>query len=93
MALEEQLDAAAEHPEGAVVLALDRVAALAGRPVDAVLGLELGRRRGSPGAGRGSSSGSSARIACAQLVEPLAGRRGDGEDVERVGAGAACATP
>ena len=42
VALEEQLDAAAEDAEAAVGLALDRVAALAGRAVDAVLDLELG---------------------------------------------------
>ena len=42
VALDQQLDAATEHPEAAVALALDRVAALAHRPVDAVLDLELG---------------------------------------------------
>src|SRR5690349_15013372 len=41
VALEEQLDAPALNAEAAVLLALDPVAALADRPVDAVLGLEL----------------------------------------------------
>ena len=63
VALEEQLDAAAEDAEGAVVLALDPVAALAGRAVDAVLGLEFaaglgGRARGGGPRASGSRRGS-----------------------------------
>ena len=59
VALEEQLDAAAEDAEGAVLLALDPVAALAGRPVDAVLGLELAGRL--PGGGHGRAATRAAR--------------------------------
>src|SRR4029077_11136680 len=43
VAFEEELDAAAADPKGAVVLLLDPVAARAGGPVHAVLGLEVGR--------------------------------------------------
>ena len=41
VAFEEELDAAAADAEGAVLLLFDPVAALAGGPVDAVLGLEF----------------------------------------------------
>ncbi len=41
VALEEELNAAASDAVGAIVLAFDRVAALARRPVDPVLDLEF----------------------------------------------------
>src|SRR6476469_6985038 len=54
VALEEQLDTATGDAIGAVVLALDRVAALAGGTVDAMLGLEFsGLPRGLLWAGAG----------------------------------------
>ena len=94
VALEEQLDAAAEDAEAAVGLALDRVAALADRAVDAVLGLELGRRgasvgrrapaRAPPAARRGSPG--AARPAPRRSPRRPPGRRGRGRR-------AAAATP
>ena len=83
VALEQQLDAAAEDPEAAVVLALDPVAALARGPVDAVLGLELAaglRRRRRR---RRRQLGQLGEDPLPQLVEALAGRRGDREHAER----------
>ena len=71
VAFEEELDAAAADAEGAVVLALDPVAALAGRSVDAVLGLELGRRRARPGWRRAAGRvASSARIRLRRSSRP-----------------------
>ena len=58
-------------------VALDLEAALGGRPVDAVLGLELGLGPTAPagaGAAAGRDRGEDRR---AQLVEAVAGRRGD----------------
>ena len=81
MALEEQLDAAAEDAKAAVALALDAIAPLSRRPVDPVLGLELACRlalglRPEPGslAARSGSSGA-ARPAPRRWPRRSPGRR------------------
>ena len=82
VALEQQLDPAPDDPEAAVVLALDRVAALAGRTVDTVLGLELGR----PGLTLGAGDRILRQLGqdpLAELAEALAGGRGDRHHPER----------
>src|SRR6187549_4294526 len=78
VALEEQLDATTEDAEAAVVLALYPVTALAGRPVDAVLGLELG---GGEVAARPRRRllRQLDQDAAAEVLEALAGGRGDGQ--------------
>src|SRR6476620_6011137 len=83
VAFEEHLDAAAEDAEGAVLLALDPVAPLASGPVDPVLGLELARLGAGRNRGRSRGLGQIGEDPQAQLVKPLAGRRGDREDAER----------
>ena len=76
VALEEQLDPAAEDAEGTVTLALDRVATLAHRPVDTVLDLEFGRA-GIPSVGACRNvSGKLGEDQATQLFQAFAGRGG-----------------
>ena len=81
MALEQQLDPAADDLEAAVRdLALDRVAALArraGRPGARPRTPVRVRGPRAPGHRDRRRSATTLKIALAQLVQPLAGRRGD----------------